>query len=114
MSLTYQLQDWRSRSACRSADPELFFPLSAAAACQPQIDRAKAICARCPVRQECLIYASVTRQVYGIWGGTTEEERYQLRQPASGSPAGGLKRPSASEVERSAAAERKLPVPDAG
>jgi hypothetical protein len=34
--------------------------------------------ARCPVQAECLVFALRTRQLHGIWGGTTERERYQL------------------------------------
>jgi len=36
---------------------------------------AKAICARCPVRDSCLAYALDTRQEFGIWGGLNEDER---------------------------------------
>lgn len=46
-----------------------------------QIDAAKAVCRRCPVRAECLSYARGsyargTGQQDGIWGGTTPEERW--------------------------------------
>jgi WhiB family redox-sensing transcriptional regulator len=44
------------------------------------IEAAKAICATCPVQPECLRYAIETRQEYGIWGGTTEDERRGLRK----------------------------------
>ena len=63
-------------AACQSVDPELFFPVSAVAA--TEISRAKAICARCAIRQQCLDYAVETRQPHGIWGGASEEERLQL------------------------------------
>jgi WhiB family redox-sensing transcriptional regulator len=36
---------------------------------------AKGICQNCPVRVQCRDYAKSTR-VAGIWGGTTEAERY--------------------------------------
>ena len=68
-------EDWRSAAACRSADPELFFPISNSGTSLEQIARAKAICAGCPVGRECLAFALRTRQPYGIWGGATEEER---------------------------------------
>jgi hypothetical protein len=32
---------------------------------------------RCPVRLPCLAFALRTRQVHGIWGGLTEEERHR-------------------------------------
>jgi WhiB family transcriptional regulator, redox-sensing transcriptional regulator len=43
-----------------------------------QVAEAKEICARCQVRRECLMFALLTRQRHGVWGGMSEEERYQL------------------------------------
>jgi WhiB family redox-sensing transcriptional regulator len=43
-----------------------------------KVVEAKAICSRCLVRGECLAFAIRTRQMHGIWGGLTEEERYPL------------------------------------
>lgn len=40
---------------------------------------AKAICADCPVRIECLEYALVTGANHGIWGGLSERERKRIR-----------------------------------
>lgn len=37
--------------------------------------RAKAICAQCSVRDECLDYALRIREQHGIWGGLSEVER---------------------------------------
>ena len=72
--------NWRSAGACLSADPDLFFPISATGPAQRQIARAKLICARCVVRQECLEFAMSHDQVYGIWGGTTPEDRQRDRR----------------------------------
>jgi WhiB family transcriptional regulator, redox-sensing transcriptional regulator len=72
--------NWRSAGACLSADPDLFFPISAAGPAQQQIARAKLICAGCGVRQECLEFAMSHDQVYGIWGGTTPEDRQRDRR----------------------------------
>jgi len=69
-------REWRSAAACQSCDPELFFPVSSSGPAVEQIARAKEICARCPVRPQCLAFALRTRQVYGLWGGLTEQERY--------------------------------------
>ena len=71
---------WRSAAACRSADPELFFPISDSGKSLEQVAEAKAICAGCPVRRECLAFALRTGQVYGIWGGTTTHERAIARR----------------------------------
>ncbi len=40
--------------------------------------RARAICKVCPVQRECLEFAMVIREPYGIWGGYTESERRDL------------------------------------
>ncbi|HEV3382397.1 MAG TPA: WhiB family transcriptional regulator [Trebonia sp.] len=68
--------DWRESAACRSAEPELFFPASCEGQPTTETERAKAVCARCPVRRECLQFALATRQAYGVWGGMSEEERH--------------------------------------
>jgi WhiB family redox-sensing transcriptional regulator len=68
------LADRWSLAACQSADPELFFPVSAGHSAA-EIARAKAICARCSIRQQCLEYALESQQPDGIWGGASEQER---------------------------------------
>jgi len=73
-------EKWRSAAACRSVDPELFFPVSATGKSLEQATEAKRICAGCRVQRECLSFALRTRQAYGIWGGTTEEERAIARR----------------------------------
>ena len=72
--------DWRAASACLRADPDLFFPISSAGRAIIQIAKAKAICARCPVRRQCLDFARAHEPLYGIWGGTTLEERERVRR----------------------------------
>ena len=74
--------DWRHHAACRDEDPELFFPLSEIGPGARQVDRAKAICGRCPVRAQCLEYAIDNGLDHGIFGGTTETERRTLRRRA--------------------------------
>ena len=71
---------WRERAACRAGvDPDLFFPAAeSGAARNAQVRAAKAVCARCPVRAECLTEA-LARIPYGIAGGLTEHERRRLR-----------------------------------
>lgn len=66
---------WRESAACQSAEPDLFFPLSPHGQPTAETERAKAVCARCPVRRECLQFALATRQAYGVWGGMSEQER---------------------------------------
>lgn len=70
--------DWRHDAACRDEDPELFFPLSEFGPGARQAAEAKAVCARCPVRAQCLDYALHTGLDFGIFGGATEAERRNL------------------------------------
>jgi hypothetical protein len=56
--------------------PDFFFPEEPDRDQQKLvIEIAKNICKSCPIRAQCLDYATSTK-VYGIWGGTTFEERY--------------------------------------
>ena len=80
MTPTGTAANWRSAAACRSADPDLFFPISSRDPAERQIARAKMICAGCKVRQECLDFAVTYGQMYGIWGGTTAEDRQRDRR----------------------------------
>jgi WhiB family redox-sensing transcriptional regulator len=75
---------WWQLAACRSADPDLFFPISSTGRSLAQAVEARAICARCAVRPQCLPFALRTRQVHGIWGGLSEEERHQAAKTSQG------------------------------
>ena len=73
-------EGWRAHAACADADCDLFFPIGVTGPAVPQIAAAKAVCARCDVQSTCLDFAIVTNQEYGVWGGTSEEERRLLRR----------------------------------
>jgi WhiB family redox-sensing transcriptional regulator len=92
MTATESVQNWRSAAACRSADPDLFFPVSATGPAVRQIARAKTICADCGVRRECLEFALAHDQNYGIWGGTTAEDRQRTRRRRRRAAAAAAKR----------------------
>ena len=72
---------WQWRAACRGEDEALFFPPAHAETRDERLSRerqAKAICAVCPVRMECLEYAVRIREPHGVWGGLNEAERRML------------------------------------
>ena len=92
MTATESAQNWRSAAACRSADPDLFFPITAAGPAVRQIERAKTICAGCGVRRECLEFALAHDQNYGIWGGTTADDRQRDRRRRRRAAAAAAKR----------------------
>jgi len=75
---------WRRNAICRDTDPDLFFPVGTTGYALVQIDRAKQVCGECPVKVDCLDYALETNQDSGIWGGTSEEERRNLRRRLAG------------------------------
>lgn len=81
------MTDWRHRALCRDEDPELFFPIGSMGGALRQIERAKAVCRRCLVWQECLTWALTSGQDAGLWGGFTAEERRTLRRRGSRSQA---------------------------
>ncbi|WP_095932130.1 WhiB family transcriptional regulator [Streptomyces sp. Tue6028] len=72
------MSDWRESAACRTVDPDLFFPIGNTGPAVLQIEEAKAVCRACPVRDACLRWALDTGQAIGIWGGTSEGERRAL------------------------------------
>jgi len=74
-------RNWRTLAACQSFDPDLFFPVSSAGKSLEQVAEARAVCACCLARRQCLAFALRTRQAHGIWGGLTAQERDQ-RYPA--------------------------------
>ncbi|MCX4706398.1 WhiB family transcriptional regulator [Streptomyces sp. NBC_01373] len=88
--------DWRDMASCRDGDPDLFFPIgnSSSAPSLIQVDRAKAVCRRCPVRDKCLNWAIKADPVEGIWGGTTESERRALRRRSACPSRAGVESPA--------------------
>ncbi|WP_424217259.1 WhiB family transcriptional regulator (plasmid) [Streptomyces sp. BI20] len=65
-------REWIVSAACRGLDPDILFVDGAAQ------HQAKAVCAGCPVRTECLAHALDRRIEHGVWGGMTERERRAL------------------------------------
>ena len=61
---------WRTRGACRSVDPETFFP-----APNEPTESAVALCGTCDVQGSCLAWALQVGDCHGVWGGTTPRER---------------------------------------
>ncbi len=78
--LTLERDEWRKFAECRDTDPDLFFPVGTTGPALEQIANAKAVCRSCEVQGLCLEYAVSTNQDSGVWGGTSEEERRQMRR----------------------------------
>ena len=66
---------WQDLANCRGADPDLFFPERGAST-----RTAKSICRECSVQAECLEFAIVSSEKFGIWGGLSERDRRKIRR----------------------------------
>lgn len=60
---------------CRGVDVALFYPERGESPAE-----AKAVCAGCSVRDACLDYALEHGERFGVWAGTSENERRRLRK----------------------------------
>ncbi len=92
--------DWASQAQCKQAGPDELFVRGAAQ------NRAKQLCAGCPVKMECLAEALDHQIEWGVWGGMTERERRAILR----------KRPNVSSWRRlfeTAAAEQAAGRPTA-
>lgn len=69
--------DWERGARCRSAAPIFFGPNHF----EPKADRlarearAKAICLECPALAPCRKASLENEELFGVWGGMTEQER---------------------------------------
>lgn len=73
--------EWQQLGACRAVDSSIFFPplhFEHKPDREAREAKAKAICATCPVRIECLDWALTTHEPHGVWGGMSELERRQV------------------------------------
>jgi WhiB family transcriptional regulator, redox-sensing transcriptional regulator len=67
---------WQHDAACLDYAGEVdFFPARG-----ESVRDAKAVCAACRVREECLEFALRTKVAHGVWGGLSERERRRLRR----------------------------------
>lgn len=85
-----------SLAACKGADPEVFFPtfldddgeevyddgtiFESYGDTTPFYEDARAICALCPMREECLDYAMEHHIRFGMFGGLTPIERRRIER----------------------------------
>lgn len=66
---------WKEYANCLGVDPDLFFPERGASTRE-----AKEVCRGCVVREDCLEFALVNGEKFGIWGGMSERERRRIRR----------------------------------
>ncbi|MEQ3551463.1 WhiB family transcriptional regulator [Pseudonocardia nematodicida] len=74
--------DGRSALPCRNGDADKWFAEAPAV-----LEEAKALCARCPVRDACLAGALSREEPWGVWGGEIfERGRVIARKRPRGRP----------------------------
>ncbi len=80
---------WQTDAACVEYPPEWWFPEQYD---HGNLAEARAVCARCLVRRECLADAlAQTRTPPGLWGGLSERQRRVLRRTAAKHATGSVR-----------------------
>jgi WhiB family redox-sensing transcriptional regulator len=74
---------WWPRARCRDVQTAVFYP---GRGDNFGLEVARAVCARCVVRAECLEYALAAHETIGVWGGLSERERRALRRQRARRP----------------------------
>ncbi|MGV0807940.1 WhiB family transcriptional regulator [Mycolicibacterium setense] len=71
---------WRIGARCRGEDLALFFhPDGERGQARRQRQQlAKHVCAQCPVLEQCREHSLAFRELFGTWGGLSEDERSRL------------------------------------
>lgn len=69
------IYSWSGEALCKGMDTNIFFGYTG-----EEIDRAKKICAACPVKEVCLKTALENHEDSGVWGGLAENERENIRR----------------------------------
>lgn len=73
------LEAWELDAVCAQIGPDVFFPDQGHANSENRM--AKQICiTQCPVREQCLARALAYPGTIGIWGGTNERDRKEMRR----------------------------------
>ena len=84
--------------------PATFFPSDGVG-----VDKARRICAGCPVLDECREHALEHRIEHGVWGGCSERER-RRKEEQEASAAGESDEESAEEEEASGRGDHLIDV----
>ncbi len=68
---------WHKLALCRGETRSFF------STAPGNLAKAQALCEGCPVRQDCLEVALGDPDLMGLWGGTTESERREMRRASA-------------------------------
>jgi WhiB family redox-sensing transcriptional regulator len=75
-----EVWEWQMRGSCRGMDSGYFFhPENERGPARANREaKAKEVCQRCPVMDECRRHALAAHEPYGVWGGLSESERDEI------------------------------------
>jgi WhiB family transcriptional regulator, redox-sensing transcriptional regulator len=76
----WDFESWRNDAACQALGVDFFFPVGDSPQSLEDVNGAKTVCQSCSVQDNCLEFALATGQRFGIWGGTSENERLRIRR----------------------------------
>jgi WhiB family transcriptional regulator, redox-sensing transcriptional regulator len=76
--------EWMAKGSCNALSPEMFFPTDSVG-----VIAAQRVCAGCDVRAQCLDYALSNHLTHGVWGGTSERQRFRLQRARAAAPSAG-------------------------
>ncbi len=68
---------WYRKALCKG-QTELFYTDEPGRPSSVRLAVPLAVCAACPVKEDCLTDALARREPYGIWGGTTPRQRSRM------------------------------------
>lgn len=69
---------WRLIGTCVAKFSDDFYPEGGQRQVRLAYERARAVCASCPVATRCLNYALENEERHGMWGGVTPSEREDI------------------------------------
>lgn len=68
---------WMKFANCLNTDADVFYPELGCS-----VSDAKRVCGRCSVTEDCLDFALVNDERFGVWGGLSERQRRALKRRA--------------------------------
>jgi len=66
--------EWHQDAACRGQVVRAWF-----SGAPDNLERARAVCGGCPVREQCYQYAMDDPDLEGVWAGFTAKDRREIR-----------------------------------
>lgn len=67
-------ENWRDKAYCKTVETQIDFFSDD----KHEIKLAKSMCRKCTVAHECLAFAVINQEKFGIWGGFTPRERNKI------------------------------------